>query len=900
MRKFISILTNILILQLFAISTSAQINLQFQKTYGGTGSDIPSDMIKTADGGFLLVGSSGSPVSGDKTQPSFGYTDYWVTRIDSAGNKLWDKTFGGTNDDYGVAGIELPDHSFVIGGYSYSTVNGNKTSMNYGVSDYWLVKIDSSGTKIWDLSLGGNYFDVMTDLTLTADNNILVTGYSNSSSTGIKTENALGSYDYWILKLDTSGTILWQNTVGGNNLDKTTKTQQLIDGSFLILGGSSSSISGDKTSQSFGGMDYWPIRLNNAGSLIWQATYGGDSTDIANAALMTPDGGFVIAGESFSGISGQKTLPTFGNADLWIIRTNSTGVLLFQNVAGNANDDRVIDITSDNTTITVMLNSNSDISGNKNVYPRGGIDPWFVNYDIFLLEGKQYTFGGYQNDQLVSFIPASTGFVFLLNSASGSEAEKSDPQIGVTDFWLAHATFLTTFNQIKGIIAIDLDSNNILSSADYKIPYHRINVNNNQAFSFADYNGSFTVYTSDTGMIYIYPQPYLNWVYLPNPTIDSAYFATVGTIDSSHYIFYYPSFAYDDLKIELIPIGPFRAGNTYKYIVNYSNKGTTTLSPEIRLITNTYSNYSSSTLNPTSVTGDTVIWNPGALAPFGSGSFDVLYTIPTTTPNNSLLYNRAIILPVNNDFFPFDNEETWEVFTTGSYDPNDITVNIDSIPDSLIFNPPYLDYIIRFQNTGNDTAFYVNVVDRLSESLIDTTLDVISSSHNMEVHYNPFNRLLEFTFEDIELPDSVHSEPESHGYIHYRIKPSANLNLSDTIKNSAGIFFDYNPVVLTNTATTVFYHPVSGVGLSENLKYPEIIYPNPAKEMLLVKFDSRNPAPIDCRVTDLFGRTVMLPVLQMEYDLQLSVGELMDGVYFLETNYAGGIQSTRRFIVNRD
>lgn len=900
MRQFIFILTNVLMMNVFTLPTYSQIVMQDQHTFGGTGSDVPSDLIKTADGGFLLVGSSGSPASGDKTQASFGYTDYWVIRLDSAGTKLWDKTFGGTNDDYGVAGIELPDHSFIIGGYAYSTVNGNKTSINYGICDYWLVKIDSSGNKIWDLSLGGNYFDVMTDLTLTADNNILVTGYSNSSSSGIKTENGLGSYDYWILKLDTSGTILWQNTVGGNDIDKTTKTQQLIDGSFLILGGSSSSISGDKNSQSFGGLDYWPIRLNNAGSLIWQATYGGDSTDIANAAFMTPDGGFVIAGESLTGVSGQKTLPSLGKTDLWIIRTNSTGVLLFQNVAGNAYDDRVIDVTTDDTTICVMLNSNSDISGNKSVYPRGGIDPWFIKYDYFLQEEKQFTFGGYQNDQLVSFIPAHHGFIFLINSSSGIEAEKTDPLIGVTDFWIAQLTFLTNYNQIKGNISIDLDSNNILSSGDYRIPYHRINVNNGQAFSFTDNYGNYTVYTADTGMYYINPLPYRNGVYLPDPTIDSAYFATVGIIDSSHNIVYYPSFAYDDLKIELIPIGPFRAGNTYKYIVNYSNKGTTTLSPEIRLITNSYSNYTSSTLNPTSVSGDTIIWNIGTFPPFSSGTFDVTYYISTTTPMNSLLYNRAIILPVNNDYFPFDNEETWEVFTTGSYDPNDITVNIDSIPDSLIFNPPYLDYIIRFQNIGNDTAFYVNVVDRLSENLIDSTLDVISSSHNMEVHYNPFNRLLEFTFDDIELPDSVHSEPDSHGYIHYRIKPSANLNLSDTIKNSAGIFFDYNPVVLTNTATTVFYHPVSGVGLSENLKYPEIIYPNPTKEMLFVKFDSRNPAPIDCRVTDLFGRTVMLPVPQMEYDLRLSVGELMDGVYFLETNYAGGIQSTRRFIVNRD
>lgn len=900
MRQLIFILANVLMMNLFALPTYSQITLQDQNTLGGTGSDVPSDLVKTADGGFLLVGSSGSPVSGDKTQPSFGYTDYWVIRVDSAGNKIWDKTFGGTNDDYGVAGIELPDHSFVIGGYSYSAANGNKTSMNYGITDYWLVKIDSSGNKIWDLSLGADYFDLLTDLTLTADNNILVTGYSNSDNTGIKSENSLGSFDYWILKLDTSGSILWQNTIGGNKLEKTTKTQQLIDGSFLILGGSSSSTSGDKTSQSFGGMDYWPIRLNNTGNLIWQGTYGGDSTDIANAAFMTADGGFVIAGESLSGISGQKTLPLFGNTDLWIIRSNSLGGLLFQNAAGNNYEDRVIDITADDSTICVMLNSNSHISGNKAVYPRGGIDPWFINYDYFLQEGKQYTFGGYQNDQLVSFVPAYPGFILLMNSSSGIEAEKTDPLIGVTDFWLAQLTFLTNFNEIKGSITIDLDSNNILSSGDYRIPYHRINLFNNQAFSFTDNNGNYTIYTGDTGMYYINPLPYLNGVYLPDPAIDSAYFATVGIIDSSNNFIYAPTFAYDDLKIELIPTGPFRAGNTYKYKINYSNKGTTTLSPEIHLITNSSSNYISSTLIPTIVSGDTVIWNPGTIPPFSSGTFDVSYYIPTSTPNSSLLYNRAIIFPVITDFFPFDNEETWEIFTTGSYDPNDITVNIDSIPDSMIFNPPYLNYLIRFQNTGNDTAFYVNVVDRLPESLIDSTLDIISSSHNMEVHYNPFNRLLEFTFEDIELPDSVHSEPESHGYIHFRIKPSANLNLSDTIKNSAGIYFDYNPVVLTNIAQTVFYHPVSGVGLSENLLYPEIIYPNPANELLFVKFDIRNPAPIDCRITDLFGRTVMLPIPQMEYDLRMSIGELLDGVYFLETNYTGGMRSTQRFIVSRD
>ena len=134
---------------------------QWDKRFGGTGEDVmyPFTLALTNTGGYIVGGTSQSGISGDKTEANYalfnGY-NFWVVKIDSAGTKIWDHVYGGTRDDYLMGGIvACSDGGFALGGYTYSGVGGNKTTALVGSEDYWLIKIDSGGSILWQKDFGG-------------------------------------------------------------------------------------------------------------------------------------------------------------------------------------------------------------------------------------------------------------------------------------------------------------------------------------------------------------------------------------------------------------------------------------------------------------------------------------------------------------------------------------------------------------------------------------------------------------------------------------------------------------------------------------------------------------------------------------------------------------------------
>lgn len=175
-------------------------------------------MIVTADGSYLLGGYSNSDVGSEANR---GELDYWVIRIDAQGNKLWDKTFGGSANDELQALVATPDGGYLLGGTSASSISGDKSKNNKGVlneygnwtSDYWIVKIDSLGNKLWDKTFGGNNDDNLTTLLPTTDGNYLLGGTSSSGISGDKSQPSQGE-DYWVVKIDANGKKIWNKTLG--------------------------------------------------------------------------------------------------------------------------------------------------------------------------------------------------------------------------------------------------------------------------------------------------------------------------------------------------------------------------------------------------------------------------------------------------------------------------------------------------------------------------------------------------------------------------------------------------------------------------------------------------------------------------------------------------------------
>jgi hypothetical protein len=213
-----------------------------------------------------------------------------------------------------------------MGGYSVSNISGDKTENSHGSADYWIVKTDASGNIQWQKTIGGNSDDVLYTIRQTIDGGYILGGLSGSNISGDKTENNKGVLDYWVVKTTASGNIQWQNTIGGSGDDRLFSIQQTTEGGYILGGFSTSSISGDKTENSKGFSDYWIVKADPSGNIQWQKTIGGSSFEELHSIQQTTDGGYILGGYSASNISGDKTENNHGSYDYWIVKLCSSTI----------------------------------------------------------------------------------------------------------------------------------------------------------------------------------------------------------------------------------------------------------------------------------------------------------------------------------------------------------------------------------------------------------------------------------------------------------------------------------------------------------------------------------------------------------------------------------------------
>ncbi len=365
---------------MWIIKINADGEIEWQNSIGGSESDDLHSIELTLDGGYIAAGESFSNISGDKTENSKGIYDFWIVKLDNSGNVEWDKTIGG--EDYeSFPQIRTTNDGYFICGESYSNVSGDKTENAIGEDDYWLLKLDTSGNIVWQNTIGGANTDFLYSMAATSDGGCILGGFSNSNISGDKTENSKGGYDYWIVKVDVAGNIEWDKTIGGSDGDKLYSIIQTSDSGFLLAGESSSNISGDKTEDSQGKNDYWVVKLNSLGTIEWQNTIGGSEFDRAYSIYQTEDGGYILGGSSNSGISGDKTENGEGLSDFWFIKINSVGIIEWQNTMGGDDADVINSIIqSSDGNYLIVGNSRSNISGDKTENSRGSSDFWIIKH----------------------------------------------------------------------------------------------------------------------------------------------------------------------------------------------------------------------------------------------------------------------------------------------------------------------------------------------------------------------------------------------------------------------------------------------------------------------------------------------------------------------------------------
>jgi uncharacterized delta-60 repeat protein len=352
------------------------------KTYGGSwhadsSDDSAKSVEQTSDGGYVVAGS----IDGGYTISPYA----WVLKLESNGSVVWQKSYGSfrawassieqTSDggyvlagqwanlapaygpEYGYFILKLDSNGSAVwqNGYGVGTVStvslveqtsdgGYIAAGGYG---FWVAKLNSTGSMDWQKTYGGNSSGVASSIQQTADGGYIVAGSTNSSGAG--------SWDIWVLKLNSTGSAEWQKTYGGSGSDGASSVEQTSDGGYIVAG----------TTSSFGagGTDFWVLKLDPTGGVAWQKTYGSSGDDNLDSFQQTSDGGYVAAGSTNSFGA--------GGWDFWVLKLDSTGSVIWQKTYGGSGDEGAHSVqqTSDGGYI---------LAGTTNSFGAGASDAWVV------------------------------------------------------------------------------------------------------------------------------------------------------------------------------------------------------------------------------------------------------------------------------------------------------------------------------------------------------------------------------------------------------------------------------------------------------------------------------------------------------------------------------------------
>ena len=386
------------------------------------------------------------------------------------------------------------------------------------------------------------------------------------------------------------------------------------------------------------------------------------------------------------------------------------------------------------------------------------------------------------------------------------------------------APALINYNTITGNCFVDINQNGVRDAGENGFSNLTVSSNGNYQYATTpDVDGYFTTY-ADTGTTITTVQNLHYYTVTPSQHISN--FSSYLNTDSVNFAVV-PIPGIQDLRITLIPFSFARPGFSTNYRLIYENVGTATMNGSVYFLFDSDETYLSSVPASSNLSGDTLEFNYSNLLPNETRYIDVTLLIapPPAVNFGDVLHLFAYIDPIATDTVNEDNSMNLNQTVQGSYDPNDKTMLGGSfVTPTQIASGDYLHYLIRFQNTGSDTAFTIVVRDTLSANLDWNSFEMESASHPYQLTIKDGN-ILKWQFNHILLADSSTNEPESHGYIAYKIKPLSSLGMGVSINNTAHIYFDFNTPVSTNTSQTVV--GVSSIKENSADKLSADIYPNP-------------------------------------------------------------------------
>lgn len=292
----------------WVVKTDDTGKLVWQKTLGGTATDVAMDMISTKNG--YLVAASTHSNDGDVTGKHMD-EDIWIVKLDNTGNIVWQKCYGGSKWEWPYSIINTSDGGYMVAGMTVSQ-DGDVNS-SHGKEDAWLIKLDDTGAIVWQKTYGGSKTDYAYSVKEAKDGGYIFVGRTDSDDGDVT--NHKDTSDAWIVKVDNSGAIVWQKDLGGSQRDNARDISLTEDG--YIVAASTMSSDGDVQGNNHGLEDYWIIKLDTTGDIQWQKLLGGSGNDYCSQVLYDLKGGYTIAGGT-SSYDGDISNPKVTREDIWI------------------------------------------------------------------------------------------------------------------------------------------------------------------------------------------------------------------------------------------------------------------------------------------------------------------------------------------------------------------------------------------------------------------------------------------------------------------------------------------------------------------------------------------------------------------------------------------------------
>jgi uncharacterized repeat protein (TIGR01451 family) len=817
--------------------------------------DYTSQVIRLSDGAFAISGS---------IMDSAFNLDGIVIKFDQNGRVIWKKRLGVKEEDLYPSICATADGGLVATG-PFSIDSSNHLPV---------VKFSSSGTIEWQMKMTGEMSEIAVGIMPSGDGGYIISGDKTIRVTDTCT-TSFGNGDSLftvIIKLDQAGKIVWNQkhfiavSYDVSNVER--RLLKLPDGYIVVTNFSEITVN-CPLANNIKAMDVALLKVDNNGILKWLKKYGGSNQDFCNDIKRLPNSNLMILGSTNSvdgDLLGVNT--NMVEYPAWRLILNDTGKIVKSNVYDLDRSESDFFYTAcvknDSSYIVVGI-SESNFNHNTHLleFDKNGIELWHWVYPkkaivaIDSISKNEWVFGSFNDVEFSSF-----------------------GKLGST-------------SNITGSIYYDFNKNNIKDANEpYANKFLVTSEKSGYSRSSVAQNGWFRN-DVDTGT-YKTTVKLNNDYYAAVPAEKQTTFTTLFQNDTVHFALQ-PVAGKRDVSISLIPVTAARPGFNAKYKLTFRNNGTDTIpTGGIMFIKDSRTTLISSVPAASFVTGDSLLWIYGGLKPFDSHTIDVevkLAAPPTLNNGDTIRYKALINSSIGSaaaiDLTPLDDTANVTQLVTGSYDPNDKQENVaGKILQAKVASGEDIQYVIRFQNTGTDTAFTVRITDTLDAKLNWNSFQMIAASHPYKMTVSDGNKIT-WIFNDINLPDSNVNQLRSNGFIAFKIKAKTNLSPGDYFQNKASIYFDYNLPVLTNTATTVVSTAViTNVRDLANKDMQLVAMPNPSSGELYMKLSGKLTGKLEYSVIDLYGRVLQTRIVertsvQDQQLIPLHLNHLSAGVYYV-------------------